>query len=236
MTVEIQLTKGYTAIIDDADADLASFKWMATVKPNGYCNAVRAIPDYSSGQRRQRIIAMHRVILERILGRDLATDEQVDHHDLNPLNNCRSNLRLADRFSNSRNRRRQKNCKSQYKGVIQLSSGHWKATIKAGAGPIHLGVYATEIQAGVAYNKSAIELHGEFAYLNNIPDWQSIDLMPITKTPECGYRGVTFSKQSRKWVARVWENGRSIYVGSNFSNPEVAHEAREKFISERNQR
>lgn len=235
MTISIALTKGYTAIVDDADKDLAAFKWTAVAKPSGYCHAVRAIADYSSGRRRQKCLAMHRVILERVLGRTLLSDEQVDHRDLNPLNNCRENLRLANQFENSRNRRRQGNCKSQYKGVIQLVSGHWKATIKAGAGQIHLGVFETEIEAGAAYNKSAVELHGDFALLNNIAEWQSIAANPITKMPKCGYEGVTFSKQKGKWVARIWENGHSIYVGSNFQSAEIAHQAREKYISERNQ-
>lgn len=44
----------------------------------------------------------HRVIMERIIGRQLRDDEQVHHKDKNPLNNDPSNLELMSRTEHER--------------------------------------------------------------------------------------------------------------------------------------
>src|SRR5690348_594619 len=89
--VIIQLTKGLAASIDAIDADFAEYKWAAN--KDGY--ATRTCAPYVN--RRGKTKFLHRLIMERILDRPLEKGERVDHKDLNPQNNCRSNLRLATR-------------------------------------------------------------------------------------------------------------------------------------------
>lgn len=46
-----------------------------------------------------------------------------------------------------------------------------------------------------------------------------------------GYRGVSFHKQSKKWRARIWVNGKEETIGS-FENPQEASEAYENRAKE----
>jgi len=56
---------------------------------------------------------------------------------------------------------------SKYRGVLwDRISKSWRAKIKSGGKTKYLGVYADEEKAAHAYDKAAIELHGEKAHLN----------------------------------------------------------------------
>jgi hypothetical protein len=104
---------------------------------------------------------MHRYILGLT---DRGT--RCDHRDNNGMNNQRSNLRIATAGQN------QHNCgsrggKSRFKGVSwSKAAGKWVAQICKDRQRRHIGLFETEEAAAAAYDKSAIELHGAFAYLN----------------------------------------------------------------------
>ena len=72
---------------------------------------------------------LHRVILERILDRELQSGEIVDHVNGNPLDNRRLNLRLADYSTNARNgSSHSDSIYSGYKGVcFDKSRNKWVA-------------------------------------------------------------------------------------------------------------
>jgi hypothetical protein len=74
MMIEIQLTKGYVAIVDDEDADLAEFKWTALTTEQGKVYAIRTVG--TSGKPNRKHFLLHRVILERIEKRELLKTEQ----------------------------------------------------------------------------------------------------------------------------------------------------------------
>lgn len=161
MTVEITLTKGYTAIVDDEDADLAELKWYALFAPD-YANggayiAVRGVSGSAN-------IRMHREIMARVLGRlFLLPREQVDHIDRNTLNNKRSNLRLATPAQNTVNRSKHKNNKSGFKGVyLDKRTGRYRAQIALQHNIQRLGYFDTPEEAYEAYCEAGRELHGEF--------------------------------------------------------------------------
>lgn len=156
MTLQIPLTKGYVAIVDDCDADLTKRKWRYL---EGYAKSGSS--DW-----------MHRVILERAIGRQLLKEERCDHIDRNKLNNRRSNLRVAAHSQNMCNR--QTRNKSGYRGVrpypsYKQSPTAWIAKIKVDGKQIYLGRFATAEEAHVAYCEAALLYHGEFANFGASP-------------------------------------------------------------------
>lgn len=92
----------------------------------------------------------------------------VDHADNDGLNNLRSNLRICTRSQNSANRI-SVGGSSIYLGVSYYKKNKkWGALIGKNRKQIFIGLFETEEQAAIAYNKSAILIHGEFAKLNNV--------------------------------------------------------------------
>lgn len=92
--IEVPLTKGAVCFVDDEDDWVLDFKWHLAGTP-GYAarNTRRALG---------RITWMHVEILALIVGhRDF---EVADHVDRNPMNNSRSNLRVATYKLNAQNR------------------------------------------------------------------------------------------------------------------------------------
>jgi hypothetical protein len=103
----------------------------------------------------------------------------IDHVDGNPLNNVRSNLRLATTWENSVNSAKTKsNTLSKYKGIFydknrpKPKKGLWKpwrASIWVGKKQ-HKKYSETEKQAALAYNELALKYYGEFARLNVVDE------------------------------------------------------------------
>ncbi len=151
----LPLSKNTHAIIDETDVDLDDFKW----SNNGNNYAAR------NGSDRSRIY-LHRVILQRIIGRDMLPGEEVDHINRNKLDNRRSNLRISSRSQNGSNRALQSNNTSKYRGVWQNEIGKWRADIKVRGHKICLGTYDTPEDAAHAYDEAALRIRGDFAVLN----------------------------------------------------------------------
>jgi hypothetical protein len=161
MTVTIQLTKGYTTIVDDCDADLAQYKWRAHIGNTGIVYAVRS----GDLDGRDREVKMHRLILGRTLGRAISPSELVDHEDNCGTNNSRSNLRLATHQQNAWNRRVRKDSRTGYKGVtFHTQTQKWQAKLQIGQSRRSLGLFTSPELAHEAYIAAVIELAGEFAH------------------------------------------------------------------------
>lgn len=158
---EIPLTKGQVAIVEDADYQwLSQFHWQASwSKKSKKWYAVKGEYEYlGKAQYRMRTVGMHRFIMG-------VTDSrlEVDHENLNTLDNRRANLRVATRSQNQHNRRRQSNNRSGYKGVgWHRASSKWRARIAIGGKQVFLGLFSTPEEAFAAYCKASSELHGEF--------------------------------------------------------------------------
>lgn len=157
----IKLTQGQKALIDDEDFERVSkIKWCALKRPYGGFYVVGTIGDIGARKR----VFMHRFILG-------ITDSKtkVDHKDLNGLNNQKKNIRVATHGQNIANMPSKKGSVSKYKGVSWCKDiKQWRAQIMKEGKYFGLGCFKNEIDAALAYNKKAIELHGEFAFLNNI--------------------------------------------------------------------
>jgi hypothetical protein len=158
MTITIELTQGRFTQIDDIDADLAKLKWYA-VTVHGSFYAVR-----HSARPNRAMVYLHRIILERMIGRSLTKTEFTDHINGNPLDNRRANLRLATNTENMRNRGKYRTNTSGYKGVDwRRGAGKWRAVIKVNGKQIYLGLFTTPELAHAAYCEAAKKYHGEFA-------------------------------------------------------------------------
>lgn len=151
--IEIRTKKGYVAIVDDEDSDLAKMKW--------HTSSLYLRSHYLPNGKKERC-SLHRVILERVLGRSLEKGEEVDHIDMNPLNNLRSNLRLATRSQNQANKTKNRRNKSGYKGVRKIRN-KWYTYITVKGKPTYVGNYDTPEEAHQAYCRAALIVHGEFA-------------------------------------------------------------------------
>lgn len=143
----IPLSQGKFALVDKAD-----FEWL---KQWNWSAARTGLTFYATrSQLEGRKIAMHRFIL------DAPDGMEVDHIDSDGLDNRRDNLRLVTRTENLRSRRRFKNNKTGFKGIVFNSrNGRWKATI-------NLGTYDSPEEAARAYDLAIRKLFGPLAKTN----------------------------------------------------------------------
>lgn len=146
----------FYAMVDDSDfAWLSAYSWHVWKHKHTY---------YARTFTNGRSLFMHRVIL----GLD---DPKIltDHEDHNGLNNQRNNIRIATSSQNNANRRSFNRGSSKYKGVCwREKRKKWRAYICVENKRTDIGCYETEKEAALAYNKRALELHGEFANLNKV--------------------------------------------------------------------
>ena len=97
-------------------------------------------------------------------------NKSIDHINRNRLDNRKCNLRMATQSQNNCNVSKYKNNTSGYKGVYYApynnKTNPWKAQIRINNKNKGIGYFKTADEAAKAYDKMAIELHKEFAWLN----------------------------------------------------------------------
>jgi len=155
--IEIPLTQGQVALIDDEDFEIVSrYKWCARWSP--CTNSFYAMTNIRNAAVQGTTLRMHRLIMKAQQG------EQIDHINHDTLDNRKAELRLCTQNQNQHNRSAQANNTSGYKGVFwHKASQKWQAQIQLNGKRKSLGCYAAPEAAHQAYCKAALELHGEFA-------------------------------------------------------------------------
>lgn len=147
---------GLVALVDDEDYELVSrYRWWSDKHGPNLLYARQARPEFR---------LMHVVLM--------GTNTGIDHADHDGLNNQRSNLRPATRGQNAANSRKRDGLTSVYKGVSRCLHGRkrWQASIGGSASVRRsLGRFVSEEDAARAYDVAAVELYGEFAWLNFPP-------------------------------------------------------------------
>ncbi len=142
------------AQVDDIDYDRVSqFTWSLSKAMNG---------EWYAQKRNPKGILPTKTSLHRfILG---VTDSKIliDHRDRNPLNCQRYNLRPSTHSQNMANR---KVSKIGFLGVFNCGN-KFQSCIRKNKKLHYLGSFNTAEEAARAYDKKAVELHGEFANLN----------------------------------------------------------------------
>lgn len=109
------------------------------------------------------LYSAHRIVYALAHGIDPANLE-IDHIDSNSLNNNPKNLRLATRSQNCKNQKIGSANKSGFKGVHwSITNKKWIAMITNNKKGKNLGSFDCIQEAAAAYEKAAMELHGEFA-------------------------------------------------------------------------
>ena len=154
--IQIPLTRGAVALIDDADyAVVSQFRW--SVLTHRHTGTVYAKATVRKGGTRTTLL-MHRLVLG-------LTDSAVfvDHANRDGLDNRRANLRIATRAQNGANRLIRTANKTGFRGVVYLDRYKvFRAQISVSGVPSYIGSFKTAEEAHAAYLARDRELFGEF--------------------------------------------------------------------------
>lgn len=152
----IYTKKSEEILVDDEDYyKLSKFKW--NINNRGYVRRTHYIT--IDGLQKSTSILMHRAILcaER--------DSDVDHIDLNKLNNQKHNLRTCTHKQNMWNLP-PRGSTSTFRGVSMVK-GKYRVSVRDLSGKNkHIGTFSVEEDAAKAYDKAAYNIRGELAILN----------------------------------------------------------------------
>lgn len=104
----------------------------------------------------------HRMAWAFVYG-ECPSDMEIDHENLNRADNRISNLRLATRSQNGRNKTAKSNSKTGVKGVYyDKQTGKYRSEIQVDGKRLKLGRFLTIDDAAKAYRIAAEKYHGEF--------------------------------------------------------------------------
>jgi len=153
LTVEIPLTKGYVALVDDIDAERTlKYKWHINGR-YAYCRAAGCMQHFILGIAEPSIM------------------RPVHHKDTNGLNNTRGNLIVVNIQEHV-----DLHYHYKYKGVLfhrdkgTYRQAKYMARICIKGKRLFIGRFATAREAAEAYNRRAIELLGPDAFLNDLTE------------------------------------------------------------------
>lgn len=165
-SMEIPLTNGGVALIDDADYPLVrgrTWRWRQSGRIRYAESHHDGRPENTKRRLRVRTF-MHRIILG-------LSDPKTccDHINRNGLDNRRCNLRPATRSQNMANRNKTVKNSTGFKGVVYLRRRRvptWTAQIGVMYRVVYLGRFQTPEDAARAYDKAALFFFGDFANIN----------------------------------------------------------------------
>lgn len=149
MSTSIKASCGTEILISTEDFEVVS-KYCWHINNRGY---VRANTKTINGTRNH--VMLHRIISNAHKG------QIVDHINRIKTDNRRENLRLVQPLINCLNRGPKSNANSKYKGVSKQRN-KWQVYVNRK----YIGLFATEIEAAIAYDLNVAKVFGEFATTN----------------------------------------------------------------------
>jgi len=164
---------------------------------------------------------------------------EVDHIDLNTKNNKWNNLRWATRSQQglNRNKRRDKQYTSKYKGVSLHACGKWIANASVNGKHKFLGLFSHEVLAAEAYNDWYKKHEPEFAILNDIENDEEYIRLKETRSNKWRkripganrYYGV--ARRGKRFYVSLWtKGGKTLSLGSFAREKTAARKYNEKRI------
>jgi hypothetical protein len=170
-TVEVPLSNGLSALVDDRDFALVSqFKWHANTNNEGLKTLMYAIRNVKGDKGNWTGMLMHR----QIMGAD--DPRHIDHINGNGLDNRRSNLRFVECWQNAANMSKtSRPCTSAFKGVTrEAKAKKWLARIRVRGTLIRIGTFNNELSAALAYDAAAVAHFGQYAKPNFPLCWNGV--------------------------------------------------------------
>jgi hypothetical protein len=157
----IRTNKGEEIFVDD--------EWYEELNKHTWCLNNSGYAWRTTKKNEKELCKRHHILMHRQIMNVLNSNIMIDHQDTNKLNNQKSNLRVANKSTNSMNRGLQRNSTTGYKGVsFNKEKQKYEAYITANDKRVKLGYFRTAEEGALAYNEKAKELHGEFALLNEV--------------------------------------------------------------------
>lgn len=147
--MEIDIKGGIKILVDDTIGSLVDISKLYYDKSNGYVVVSPKPKTY-----------LHRIVTEAKKG------EIVDHINRNRLDNRKSNLRIVNHKLNSYNKTiKNENMRGVY---FDKCGNRYRACISDNNKTLKLGSFKTINEAKIAYNKKAMEIYGDNAFLHKI--------------------------------------------------------------------
>lgn len=226
MSKYIQLTKGLSVLVDDADYEkFGHLNWKAHKNGKKYY----ATMNYKDGEK-FRQLTLHHEIMNPPKGMF------VDHINGNPLDCRRENMRLVTSSQNAMNRRLRSDNKLGVVGVSKTKNGKYVAYYSVGCKMKHLGRFATLEEAKAAREAAEAQHYGEYVrskdrlieeFPEAKPEEKPIQLYRKRINNSSGKTGVSFFPPMKAWRARIRLNYKEKTIGY-FKTFEAAAVAREK--------
>lgn len=171
--VFIPLTKGQVCVVgwDDFNSDLRNFSWYAKKdKKDGSFVAARSEYDplkyRPAGPNSKRVEGNRTILMHRHLAAKMGL-RNVDHKNMDRLDNRRENLRPCTQSQNLANSEKRPHNTSGFKGVNwNTTANMWAARLGFQNKRIFLGYFRTAEEAAQAYDSAAKQYFGEFSRLN----------------------------------------------------------------------
>lgn len=131
-------------------------------------------------------------------------------------------------------RTRKANAGSQYRGVRRAPGGGYQAKIRYERWVLHLGLFASAVEAARRYDEAAWDAWGDahrlnFAAPRRPPKPASLEAMrrelreAYKETTTSQYRGVSWNAASARWRAAIGVDNKRIILGEYDSEHEAGH-------------
>jgi hypothetical protein len=202
MFKNIQLTKGLSALVDDADHEkFNKFNWVAH-KSGKKFYAVRRTK--INGKYKE--IYLHREIM------DAPPQMYIDHINGDSLDCRKENMRLVTKSQNAMNRRLRSDNKLGVVGVSKTKNGKYKAYYSVNGMFKVLGVFANLETAKSAREAAEAQHYGEYARSKDLlveqlpeakPEDKPFQLYRKRVNNKSGKTGVSYFRPMKAWRARI---------------------------------